>query len=943
MKSTPQAARKLLHLFACGLLVAVFASSFVYLRAVFNEEVSQRRSVMNEAVFNAQDFFVSRQTLLKSLVLATVPDTALSQTPDSVDPLEEIKISLGSEAGHWSLWLTRRMMDYLYESKVNLLYVPPADQPQVVRLFDASPGLDPLLPRVVLQRLAEEGDRAYSFDDDLWLTDNKVLDSPFYLFARLDSRNLSSGWLGIEVEVPDLIEALRSDSAGDFMLLDAQGQIIFTNAAQSTLVDSLHALEARNSFGFIGSGWLPDSLAIRKKLGYSGWQIVYAVDIKSLLPVLGWPLAVCVLLFIAVCIGLRFLIVRIDRRLITPGENRIQALVESEAFSRAALQVAPVALCVIRRTDGTVVLENSLSQQWLGSSSERGKLCHGWIHRAFDESDLSNSDEIEMEDGRLLYLAFAPTRYKSEDVLICAFSDISARKQIEVTLERARQLADRANEAKTLFLATMSHEIRTPLYGVLGTLELLARTDLNDQQNNYLKAIERSSGNLLQLICDVLDVSRIEAGQLQLELNTFSPMELIEEVIQGYSGAAQAKGLQLFALIDSTVPEWLSGDVTRIRQILNNLLNNALKFTDYGKVVLRLKMDSRDDERVMLHWQVSDTGKGIAHEEQAHLFEPFYQVESAKHVVAGTGLGLSICKRLMHLMNGTMRLVSEPGLGSSFTLHLPLVQVKAPSRLSPMGELSSSVVYVVSPLRELAECYCAWLRRWGARAHLGAPKQGDACDDGVLLELHPGCARQLLEPDWTGPLVVAASHSSQPLSTANPCWHADLNSLQDVYRALCEAQGMRTDSHLKTGAARAELNLGLRILVAEDNVINQLILRDQLQELGCTVTLASDGLEALELWQHGTFDLILTDVNMPRMNGYELATRLRAMNITEPIIGATAKAMPDDSERCLNAGMNHCLIKPFTLHTLYNCLQHFKGGSSEALSCTGRRGSSLSA
>ena len=185
--------------------------------------------------------------------------------------------------------------------------------------------------------------------------------------------------------------------------------------------------------------------------------------------------------------------------------------------------------------------------------------------------------------------------------------------------------------------------------------------------------------------------------------------------------------------------------------------------------------------------------------------------------------------------------------------------------------------------------------------------------------------------------------NSQPLTIESPCWRADLNSLQDVYRALCEAQGMRAGTHLKAGVAKVELNLGLNILVAEDNVINQLILRDQLQELGCTVTLASDGLEALELFQQGAFDLVLTDVNMPRMNGYELATRLRAMNITQPIIGATAKAMPDDSERCLNAGMNHCLIKPFTLHTLYNGLQHFKGGSSEALSCTGRRGSSLSA
>lgn len=922
MKSTPQAARKLLHLFASGLIIAVVAGSLIYLRAVFNQEVSQRRSVMNEAVFNAQDFFVSRQTLLKSLVLTSVPDKT-GRTPFiNVDPDEEKNISVGSETDRWSLWLTQRMMEYLSESKVSLLYVSQAPASEVVRLFDASNNHKPV-PKDVLQRLEDENSKWYSFSDDLWLTDSKNLDSAFYLFARLDNRNLASGWLGIEVEGSDLLEALRSESAGDFMLLDGKGQIIFTNAVQSTLVDSLHMLAPKNSFGFIGQGWFPDSLAIRKKLGYSNWQIVYAVDIHSLLPVLVWPLIGCLLFLIASCIGLRWLIARIDKRLITPGENRIQALIESDAFNRAVLQVAPVALCVIRRTDCTVVLENSLSQQWLGNGRERSTLSPGWIYRAFDQRDGRTSDEVEMEDGRLLYLAFAPTRYNGQDVLICAFSDITARKQIEVTLERARQLADRANEAKTLFLATMSHEIRTPLYGVLGTLELLARTELNDQQNNYLKAIERSSGNLLQLICDVLDVSRIEAGQLQLELNTFSPMELIEEVVQGYSGAAQAKGLQLFALIDSTVPEWLSGDVTRIRQILNNLLNNALKFTDNGKIVLRLKMDSRDDERVLLHWQVSDTGKGIALEEQARLFEPFYQVESAKNVVAGTGLGLSICKRLMHLMNGSMRLVSEPGLGSSFTLYLPLEQVRDKEHPSPMGELAPNVVYVVSPLRELAECYCGWLRRWGARAHVGLPKPGDVLKGDVLLELHPGAFIQRMEPEWTGPVVVAASDLSSPINPDNMCWHAELNSLQDVYHALSKAQGTRADTLLDAEAEKHEFKLNLRILVAEDNVINQLILRDQLEELGCSVTLAGDGLEALGLWQDAKFDLVLTDVNMPRMNGYELAAQLRSMNVTQPIIGATANAMRDEGERCLRAGMNHCLIKPFTLYTLYNCLQHF--------------------
>lgn len=171
--------------------------------------------------------------------------------------------------------------------------------------------------------------------------------------------------------------------------------------------------------------------------------------------------------------------------------------------------------------------------------------------------------------------------------------------------------------------------------------------------------------------------------------------------------------------------------------------------------------------------------------------------------------------------------------------------------------------------------------------------------------------------------MIAASVLAVVHTSDNPCWQADLNSLQDVYRALSKAQGMHIGGPLEAGAAKAELKLDLHILVAEDNVINQLILRDQLEELGCTVSLANDGIQALELWQEGKFDLVLTDVNMPRMNGYELATRLRAMNMTQPIIGATANAMRDEGERCLSAGMNHCLIKPFTLHTLYNCLQHF--------------------
>jgi two-component system capsular synthesis sensor histidine kinase RcsC len=924
--STPKAARKLLHLFAIALVLGFYAGIYSYLSARLSEEISLRRSDMNAAISDAQSFFVSRQTQLKSLGLAAVRNVSAPQNSASVMAGEEVHFGLGSGEQSWSLWLTKRTVSYLRTNKVNLLYVGKADSSEVVRLFTASDTV-PVIPAAVLARLRlgdHQGDIA---DDDLWLTDQHSLNASLYIFTRLDERSSESGWLGFEVESPDLMSALHKESAGQFMLLDAEGQLIFASADRRPLSLALEQLSARQSFGFVGNGWMPDHLAIRKQLGYSDWQIVYAIEMRSLLPVLGLPFLICLLLCVAITWLMYRLVRRIDQRLIIPAGHRIEALVESEAFSRAVIQIAPVALCVLRRQDGAVVLENPLSQQWLGDGSERQQLCHDWIRRGFDDVEQNRFDELQMADGRHLYLSFAPTRYKREDVLICAFSDISARKQVEVALEQARRMADAANEAKTLFLATMSHEIRTPLYGVLGTLELLARTALSEQQKNYLKAIEGSSANLLQLICDVLDVSRIEAGQLQLEISRFSPLALIEEVIQGYAAAAQSKGLQLFACIDPQLPDWLNGDVTRIRQILNNLLNNALKFTDSGRIILRVRLDSRDGERVMLHWQVSDTGKGISHDSQQHLFEPFYQADGHTNVVAGTGLGLSICKRLMHLMNGSMRVVSEPGLGSSFTLLLSLEQLPTLGHTLFANPLLAEQVYVVSPIRELAENLCGWLCRWGASAQVGLPNLSDEPGAAVLLEVHPGRVQELLVPGWSGARVVAATgiHDGSHCSIPEP---VSLNSLPALHRAVATAQGQPVVLKMQPDDRRAAFNLGIHVLVAEDNVINQLILRDQLEELGCTVELADDGVAALEMWQASSFDLILTDINMPRMNGYELAAQLRRQDCSLPIIGATANAMREEGDRCMEAGMNQCLIKPFALRALYNCLEPYQRSSN---------------
>ena len=924
--STPKAARKLLRLFALALVLGVYAGAYSYLRAAFSEEISLRRSYMNEAVSDAQCFFVSRQTLLKTLGLSTVRHIAPPVGNLNQVPTEEVHITLGEAGNIWSLWLTKRTLDYLEANRVNLIYVPQRAQPAVERLYTV--GTEPAaVPESVLHRLIAVDTGNVSVSDELWLTEQSRLDSPLYIFTRLDERSPTSGWLGLEVDAPDLINALQHEKAGDFMLLDSAGQLIFSSAPhQPAAAQALRQYHATASFGWEGSRWLPDRLAIRKHLGYSQWQIVYSLELRSLLPSLALPLLVCLLLCALASVLMLRLVRRIDQRLIIPAALRIEALVESEAFSSAVIRIAPVALSVQRRSDGAEVLENPMSRQRLGHGHDRQQQSHDWIRRAFDDAEQSSTDELQMADGRHLFLSFAPTRYQREEVLICAFSDISERKQVELALQQARTLADAANEAKTLFLATMSHEIRTPLYGVLGTLELLTRTDLNSQQRGYLNAIEGSSANLLQLICDVLDVSKIEAGQLSLELNVFSPLELVQEVVQGYAGAAQSKGLQLFACLDPQLPDRVRGDVTRIRQILNNLLNNALKFTESGRIVLRLRLESREGERAMLQWQVVDTGKGIAAQDQQYLFEPFFQASANANVVAGTGLGLSICKRLVHLMNGTLRVVSEPGLGSSFTFTLPLEQVAAhedehePWALPLLGER----VYVVSPVRELAESIGGWLRRWGARAQLGLPESVEADPGAVLVELYPGQVEPGRRLRWCGPRVTAAADEHGVYQGPGACWQIGLNNLHALNRAVSRAQGVEEALSQVPSEAPAKLNLNLRLLVAEDNLINQLILRDQLEELGCSVVLAGDGIEALSLWGETAFDMILTDVNMPRMNGYELTEQLRRLGCALPIIGATANAMLDEAERCLSAGMDHCLVKPFTLRALYQCLQRYQ-------------------
>ncbi|EJM27514.1 response regulator [Pseudomonas sp. GM25] len=907
--STPKAARRLLRLFAQLLVLGMVAGAIVTLSSVFSSEISRRQGYMSDAITHARVFFTQREVLLRCLAFSAL---------DKLNAANEAGVP--NAARPWNLPLSQRAVEFLEKNRINLVYV--ADEPDFPAFY-LNGGSAPIAPLSgdILQRLHRLGEQVPVVSQEVWMSDQSASPPRIYVFTLMDRSRAQSGWIGMEMDASDVTNTLHDDTAGQFMMLNASGEIMMSSAGVALPSPALR-LEIGQNFGFSGPGAVPDRLVMRRQLGFSNWQIYYSIDLLSLMHVLWWPLAISIALIAFITLMVNRLVSRIERRLITPATERIDALIESEAFSRAVIQTAPVALCVLRRADGQVVLENRLSEQWLGECNERERLCHGWIERAFDENETNQSDEFQAGNGRHLYLSFVPTRYNGEDVLFCAFSDISSRKQVEAAMAMAKQMADAANEAKTLFLATMSHEIRTPLYGVLGTLELLGKTELKAQQKSYLHAIESSSTALLNLVCDVLDVAKIEAGQLALEIHDFSPVDLVYSVVQSYRGAARSKGLLLYSWIDPVLPAVLRGDVTRIRQILNNLLNNAVKFTDSGQVVLRVRAGAAAGDRLEVCWQVSDTGPGITHEDQVFLFEPFYQTGSATNVVAGTGLGLSICQRLALLMNGNIRVVSAAGLGSSFTLDVALERVSTTAEVQLKRGFSQAPVYVYSPVLEMAEYVEGWLRTVGARAQIGKPPLTGADPSAVLIEIHPE-AQGLLCCDWKGASIVVSPDGCQTEGQTFNHWDVELNDLNGLFDAVIQAQG-RVDHPQRLLDADVCEKLSIKVLVVEDNVINQLILKDQLQELGCQVVLASDASEALVLWAADDFDVILTDINMPGMNGYDLTRRLRSLGCTAPIIGATANAMRDERDRCLGAGMQQLLVKPFGLGALFNCLQHYE-------------------
>lgn len=649
----------------------------------------------------------------------------------------------------------------------------------------------------------------------------------------------------------------------------------------------------------------------------NSWHVIYHVGYRQLFQDAKWQLFNVALLLIT-CFGLGWSLLRWQRKnIFRPADQYYGSLVSRDEFSQGIIQTIPVALCVIKESGRQLVMQNSLALQWFGEQDDLALLTCDW--HMFEGGSPVYGETCAVIGSLCLHARYAPTTYQGEPASLCAFIDITAHKEAQFELQVSRNRANAANAEKSRFLATMSHEIRTPLYGVVGTLELLQLTTLSQQQDVYLQTIKGSSSILLQLISNILDLSKIEAGEMSLNLGPFAPLDVVEEAVRNYSAIADRKGLLLYSNVDTDLPGRVLGDSMRVRQIINNLLSNAIKFTKAGKVTLYVHVLGREGGRVRLQWQVIDTGVGISKEQQVNLFEPFFQANNQQHALSGTGLGLSICSQLSQMMQGTLEVLSAPGLGSSFSFEVELQEVESSVRLPEIIQAGNAKIHVRSPVVELTNDICQWLEMSVGNVVAWDEQTQEPPDrTALLLELLP----DLLPPvDWRGPRIVAKPDASLQPQLSEHRWRVNVHSRLGVTQAVMLALGCPVTFSTDSDSDRPEGVLGLRVLLAEDHPVNQALLTEQLEQLGCSVTLAGNGLEALECLEHNEFDVVVTDVNMPVMDGYEFAERLRLNNSALPIIAVSANAFQEDGDRCIAVGMNAWLTKPILLHTLNDCLR----------------------
>jgi len=553
---------------------------------------------------------------------------------------------------------------------------------------------------------------------------------------------------------------------------------------------------------------------------------------------------------------------------------------------------------------------------------------------------------------------------------IAVARDVTQHKRSEEALRLAREAAEAANHAKSSFLARMSHEIRTPMNGVLGMTELLLETGLTATQRKYAETVQRSGKNLLDIINDILDFSKIEAGKLELESVDMDLRRTVEDVVDLLAERAHSKGLELACSIPADLATHVRGDPLRLGQVLTNLVGNAIKFTRQGAVVIRVASTDETSGKITMRFEVSDTGAGISPEAQSRIFDEFSQADGSttrKH--GGSGLGLAISKQLVEMMGGNIHVESALGAGSTFWFTSTFDKQDAlpheDVRSSPMGMLTGVRALIIESSSINRGILQAQMSNWGMSNRIAAsPEQAV---DLLAQAAARGAPYDIAIIDLALPGMDALDLARQIRARADIAKvrlvvltrrQADLKNARDVGIDACLAKPVRQTMlyeclvNVMAGqpqeaaaapavtepASNVSADARGRILLVEDNLINQQVALGILQIQGYTVTVVNNGREALDAHAQGAFDLILMDCHMPEMDGFEatreIRSRERASGQRMPIVALTANAMAQDREACLNAGMDDHLSKPFSMLTLQNMLdkwmQQPKAAAAEA-------------
>jgi two-component system, sensor histidine kinase and response regulator len=654
------------------------------------------------------------------------------------------------------------------------------------------------------------------------------------------------------------------------------------------------------------------------------------------------------------------------------SEESYRALIENtfSGFYRATsdgwfLEVNPAYVKMLGYESKEALLPVEIPTTFYDSPADYQAFCT----RLLTEGAMKDyTGRLRKKDGSEIIVEMNVRVVKKSDGTVRYFegfvNDITERKRVEVALQQAKEAAEAANQAKSQFLANMSHDIRTPMNGIIGMTDLILDTGLTAEQREYLTVVKTSADSLLRLLDDILDFAKIEARKLNIEPLEFRLRESLESTLKALAVRAHIKGLELAYRITPGVPDRLVGDPTRLRQILVNLLGNAIKFTERGEVVVEVEEGEPaaspphdpTNNAVCLHFIVRDTGMGIPSEKQRAIFAPFVQADSSttRHY-GGTGLGLAISAELVALMGGQIWVDSQPERGSTFHFTVEFLRQDDqdldmfPSELSQLQNIAVLIVDDNATTRHiLVETLTQW--RWrpvavaNAQAaikaldtaqHAGKPfgltlidAQMPGMDGFALLEwlaghaLPTGVIVMMLTPAGQHDRTTRDHELGVGASVTKPVSPSSL--LAAVKAAFDSRPKPAEDDQLAAPPTAGRNQPRLRILLAEDNAVNQKLTVRLLEKGGHTVVAVKTGKEALAIWKHEPFDIVLMDVQMPEMDGFEATSAIREIErITgghTPIIAMTAHAMTGDRQRCLTAGMDGYISKPIQAQTVFEAI-----------------------